>query len=122
MIKFNPINLDEKFALITEHWSPRVIAQMNDYHFKLVKIKGEFTWHSHMDTDEVFIVLEGSLDILFRDGKVSLNPGEMFVVLKGIEHKPYAASQCRLMLVEPAGTVNTGEAGGELTVVGDTWI
>ncbi len=117
-----PINLQSKFALISEHWSPRIIAQMNNYHFKLVKIQGEFVWHRHADTDEVFIVLDGSMDIHLRDGIVTLTAGEMFVVPKGTEHKPYAASECKLMLVEPTGTVNTGEAGGARTVKDDVWI
>lgn len=122
VMKYTPVNLRDKFALFSERWSPKIIAQMNNYHFKLVKIQGEFTWHSHSATDEAFIVLEGSMEIHFRDDKVSLSAGEMFVVPKGTEHKPYADSECRVMLVEPAGTVNTGEAGGELTAANDTWI
>jgi len=117
-----PINFQSKFALFSEHWSPKIIAQLNDYYLKLVKIQGEFIWHSHADTDEVFIVLDGSMDINFRDGKVTLNPGETFVVPKGIEHKPYAASECKLMVIEPAGTINTGDAGGELTAEDGIWI
>lgn len=117
-----PVNLQSKFALFSEHWSPKIIAQMNNYHFKLVKIQGEFVWHSHADTDEVFIVLDGSMDIHFRDGKVTLTTGEMFVVSKGTEHKPYAAIECKLMLVEPTGTINTGDAGGELTAEDGVWI
>jgi len=117
-----PINFQNKFALFSEHWSPKIIAQMNDYHFKLVKIQGEFVWHSHADTDEVFIVLDGAMEIHFRDGKVSLTSGEMFVVPKGIEHQPYAASECKVLLVEPAGTINTGDAGGELTADNNAWI
>jgi mannose-6-phosphate isomerase-like protein (cupin superfamily) len=116
------INLQEKFALFSERWSPRVIAQMNDYQFKLVKIQGEFVWHSHPETDEVFIVFDGSMEIQFRDGKVTLSAGEMFVVPRGIEHMPYAASECKVMLAEPAGTVNTGDSGGDLTVENDVWI
>jgi mannose-6-phosphate isomerase-like protein (cupin superfamily) len=116
------INLQEKFALFSERWSPRVIAQMNDYQFKLVKIQGEFVWHSHPETDEVFIVFDGSMEIQFRDGNVTLSAGEMFVVPRGIEHRPYAASECKVMLVEPAGTVNTGDSGGDLTVENDVWI
>jgi mannose-6-phosphate isomerase-like protein (cupin superfamily) len=117
-----PVNLQSKFALFSEHWSPKIIAQMNNYHFKLVKIQGEFVWHSHADTDEVFIVLDGSMDIHFRDSKVNLTTGEMFVVSKGTEHKPYAAIECKLMLVEPTGTINTGDAGGELTAEDGVWI
>jgi mannose-6-phosphate isomerase-like protein (cupin superfamily) len=115
------IKLKQKLALISEHWSPKIIAQMNDYHFKLAKVKGEFVWHNYADTDEVFIVLEGNLDIELRDGVVTLNKGEMFVVPQGIEHKPVAKEECHVMLVEPAGTVNTGDVSGELTAA-EEWI
>ena len=117
-----PINLLEKFTQFSEHWSPRIIAEMNDYQFKLVKIQDEFTWHDHQDTDEVFLVIAGSMSIEFRDGKVDLEAGEMFVVPKGIEHKPYAKDECKIMLIEPRGVTNTGEAGGELTAQGDLWV
>lgn len=116
------INLDEKFSKFSDHWSPRVIAEMNDYQFKLVKVKSEFVWHNHPDTDEVFIVIEGILDIEFRDGKVTLESGEMFVIAKGVEHKPVAKSECKIMLVEPKGVVNTGESGGDLTAQSDVWV
>jgi mannose-6-phosphate isomerase-like protein (cupin superfamily) len=116
------INFSEKFNKIDEHWSPRVIAEMNDYQFKLAKVQGEFVWHSHPDTDEVFIVVDGVLEIEFRDGKVRLQAGEMFVVPKGIEHKPVAEHECQIMLVEPKGTVNTGESSGALTAQNDVWI
>jgi mannose-6-phosphate isomerase-like protein (cupin superfamily) len=95
---------------------------MNDYHFKLVKFKGDFVWHKHVDTDEVFIVLEGEMSIEFRDGRADLKAGEIFVVPKGVEHKPQAGKECKIMLVEPAGTVNTGDAGGDLTAKDDVWI
>lgn len=95
---------------------------MNDYHFKLVKLKGDFVWHSHDDTDEVFIVLDGEMSIELRDGKVDLKAGEMFVVPKGVEHKPLAESECKIMLVEPVGTVNTGNTGGEMTADNDIWV
>ncbi len=116
------INFNEKFARFSEHWSPRIIAQMNDYHFKLVKLQGEFVWHSHAETDEVFIVLEGELTIAFRDGAVTLHPGEMVVVPHGVEHKPHAEQECKVLLVELAGTVNTGDAGGEMTAPNDRWV
>lgn len=118
----NAINLQNKLARFSDHWSPKIIAQMNDYHFKLVKFQGDFVWHRHEDTDEVFIVLEGEMSIEFRDGKVDLKSGEMFVVPKGTEHKPFAELECKVMLVEPVGTVNTGDAGGALTAEGDAWI
>ncbi len=114
-------NFAEKLAQFGERWSPKIIAQMNDYHFKLVKIQGEFVWHSHADTDEVFIVLDGEVTIHFRDGAVTVGAGEMFVVPRGVEHKPVAARECRMMLVEPAGTLNTGDARSELTAK-DEWI
>src|SRR5512143_1875691 len=107
-MSYQPINFQEKLQKFSEHWSPRIIAQLNDYHFKLAKVQGEFIWHDHPETDEVFIVVKGSLDILFRDGKVLLSEGEMFVVPKGVEHKPVAGNECHILLIEPAGTVNTG--------------
>ncbi len=119
---YHPVNFQRKFGLFSKQWSPKIIAQLNNYHFKLAKIQGEFIWHSHADTDEVFIVLDGTMDIHFRDGKVTLGAGEMFVVPKGTEHKPSAANECKLMLVEPAGTINTGDAGGERTAEDGVWI
>jgi mannose-6-phosphate isomerase-like protein (cupin superfamily) len=119
---YSAINFEEKFVKFSEHWSPKIIAQMNDYHFKLVKFRGEFVWHSHAETDEVFIALDGEMSIEFRDGMVALKAGEMFVVPKGVEHKPFAANECKIMLIEPAGTVNTGDAGGDLTADDDVWI
>ena len=121
-MKYMPVNLEDKLAKFSDHWSPRIIAQMNNYHFKLVKFQGEFIWHSHYDTDEVFIVLDGEMTIEFRDGKVELKTGELFVVPKKVDHKPRAEKECRIMLVEPAGTVNTGDAGGNLTAKDDIWI
>ncbi|UCH20822.1 MAG: cupin domain-containing protein [Deltaproteobacteria bacterium] len=121
-MEFCPINLQEKLAKFSEHWSPKIIAQMNNYYFKLVKFRGEFIWHSHADTDEVFITLDGEMSIEFRDGKVDLKSGEMFVVPKGVEHKPFAEKECKIMLVEPAGTINTGDAGGDLTAQDNVWI
>jgi mannose-6-phosphate isomerase-like protein (cupin superfamily) len=108
--------------LFSEHWSPKVIAEMNDYQFKLVKIKGKFTWHSHADTDETFIVLEGSMGIQFRDRTVQLSEGEMCVVPRGEEQKPFADEECKVLLVEPRGVVNTGETRGELTADNDVWV
>jgi len=121
-LKFDAINLNEKLAMFSEHWKPKNIAQMNDYYFKVAKIKGEFIWHKHDDTDEVFIVLDGEMTIEFRDGSVLLQSGEMFVVPKGVEHKPIAENESSIMLVESAGTINTGDAGGEMTVVHTDWI
>ena len=106
-VTLNTINLKEKFSMFSKYWSPHVIAEMNDYQFKLAKIKGEFIWHEHDDTDEVFIVIEGSMNIEFQDGIVDLSEGEMFVVPKGVSHKPFAENECKIMLVEPKGTINT---------------
>ena len=119
---YHAINFSNKFAKIDEYWSPRIVARMNDYHLKLVKIQGEFVWHSHSVTDEVFIVLDGEMAIEFRDGTVTLRTGEMYVVPKGVEHKPIAKQECRILLVEPAGTINTGNAGGTLTAPDDVWV
>jgi mannose-6-phosphate isomerase-like protein (cupin superfamily) len=119
---YQPINLSEKLSKFSEQWSPRIIAQMNDYHFKLAKLQGEFLWHNHPETDEVFIVLQGQLEIQFRDGQVILKEGEMFVVPKGKEHKPVAEQECHIMLVEPAGTLNTGDVVSERTAANDVWI
>lgn len=119
---YQPINLEEKLKKFSEHWSPKIIARMNNYHFKLAKLQGKFVWHDHKETDEVFIVLNGKLDIFFRDGKVTLKEGEMFIVPKGVEHKPVAETECHIMLIEPAGTVNTGEVTSELTATEDVWI
>jgi mannose-6-phosphate isomerase-like protein (cupin superfamily) len=122
-MNYSSINLQEKLTKITEHWSPKIIAQLNDYHLKLAKVQGEFVWHDHPDTDEVFIVVKGHLDILFRDGKVSLNEGDIFVVPKGVEHKPVAEQECHILLIEPAGLVNTGSAtDSKLTAPNDVWI
>jgi mannose-6-phosphate isomerase-like protein (cupin superfamily) len=119
---YSAINFAQKYALFTEQWAPKVIAQMNDYQFKVVKIEGDFIWHSHADTDETFIVLEGQLRIDFRDGAVLIGQGEMFVVPKGTEHKPYARQEVKLLLIEPCGVLNTGDEGGERTAVNDVWI
>ena len=116
------INLKKKFSKFTDLWSPKVIAEMNDYQFKLVKIKGDFVWHNHEDTDEVFIVINGSMHIEFKDKTVNLSSGEMFVVQKGVDHKPYAEHECEVMIVEPKGVVNTGDSKGDLTAPNDSWI
>lgn len=121
-MNLKPINFQEKLSQFTDQWSPKIIARMNNYHFKLVKLQGDFVWHAHDDTDEVFIVLDGEMSIEFREGKVDLKAGEMVVVPKDAEHKPIAEKECKVMLVEPAGTVNTGNAGGERTAKDDVWI
>ena len=119
---YEAINFQEKLSKFSEHWSPKIIAQMNDYHFKLAKVRGEFVWHDHPETDEVFMVVKGRLVIHFRDGKVTLNEGEMYVVAKSVEHKPVAEDECHILLIEPAGTVNTGDIVSEKTAPNDVWI
>jgi mannose-6-phosphate isomerase-like protein (cupin superfamily) len=119
---YQAINLQQKLSLIREQWSPRVIAELNDYQFKVVRIEGEFIWHDHPETDEAFLVLEGELRIDFRDGAVRLGPGELFVVPRGVEHKPFAEREVKLLLVEPRGVLNTGHAGGQRTAENDVWI
>jgi mannose-6-phosphate isomerase-like protein (cupin superfamily) len=117
-----PVDLADKLALFSEHWSPKVVARLNDYEIKLVKLKGEFVWHDHADTDELFLVLEGRLTIQLRDPderSVVLGPGQLYVVPRAVEHCPVADGDVAAMLIEPAGTVNTGDAGGDLTAVHD---
>ena len=116
------INLREKLTKFSEHWSPRVVAEMNDYQFKLAKLQGEFVWHSHADTDEVFIVIDGSMTLEFRDKTIPLVAGEMYVVPKGVEHRPVAPQECCVMLVEPRGVINTGDAGGVYTAQNNVWV
>ena len=117
-----PINLLSKFDQFSDHWSPKVIAEMNDYQFKLVKIEGAFVQHDHKETDEVFIVIEGSMHIELSDKTVELHQGEMAVVPRGQPHRPFATEECKVLLVEPRGTVNTGDAGGKQTAENDVWI
>jgi mannose-6-phosphate isomerase-like protein (cupin superfamily) len=116
------INLKEKLSKFSDHWSPKVIAEMNDYQFKLVKIEGDFVWHNHGDTDEFFLVIEGEMKIEFKDETVILKEGEIFVVPKGVEHKPYAEEECKIMIVEPRGVINTGDAESNLKASNDVWI
>ena len=122
MTQRQSINLQDKLGRITETWQPRVIAEMNDYQFKVVKLHGDFVWHSHADTDETFIVLDGELRIDFRDGPLTLRAGELYVVPRGVEHKPYAEREVQVMLIEPRGVLNTGDQGGERTAENDRWI
>jgi mannose-6-phosphate isomerase-like protein (cupin superfamily) len=116
------INFNKKFKLFGEQWKPKVIAEMNDYQFKIVRLEGDFVWHDHKDTDETFIVLEGVLRIDFRDGAVHLSAGEMLVVPKGVEHKPFAEREVKVLLIEPRGVLNTGHEVGERTAENDVWI
>jgi mannose-6-phosphate isomerase-like protein (cupin superfamily) len=104
------INLANKLAGFSDYWSPRTVAQLNASDVMVVKVKGEFVWHKHDDTDDFFLVLKGSLDIQMRDRTVTLGPGEMFIVPKGVEHRPVAKDEVHLLLIEPTGTPNTGDA------------
>jgi mannose-6-phosphate isomerase-like protein (cupin superfamily) len=119
---YRPINFAQKFGLFTEQWQPKVVAEMNDYQFKIVRLEGDFIWHDHRDTDETFIVLDGELRIDFRDGAVTVGSGEMFVVPRGVQHKPYAEKEARVMIIEPRGVLNTGHKAGERTARNDAWI
>ena len=121
-MSYSSISLQKKLGLLKEFWSPRVIAEMNDYQFKVAKLKGDFIWHDHPETDETFIVLEGTLRIEFPDGAVTIGPGELYVVPKGVRHKPCADEEVSLMLIEPRGVVNTGHEGGERTAANDVWL
>ncbi|MGP4843858.1 cupin domain-containing protein [Marinobacter sp. 1Y8] len=121
-MNYQSVNFKHKLSLFEEHWTPKVIAEMNDYQFKVVKIQGDFVWHQHEATDETFIVLEGSLRIDFRDGHVDLSEGEMYVVPKGVEHKPFAEQEAKVLLIEPKGVLNTGDEGGGSAAENDVWI
>ena len=118
----NKVNLAEKFALFSEYWTPKIIAELNDYQIKIVKVEGDFVWHDHSDTDEFFFVIEGTLFIEFENKTMELNTGELYVVPKGVQHRPYALEECKVMLIEPRGVVNTGEAESNLTASNDVWI
>ena len=113
------VDIADKLSMFSEHWSPKVVARLNDYEVKVVKIRGEFVWHTHEDTDELFLVVHGILTIQLRDGNVVLEPGQMFVVPRGVEHCPIAEGEVHAVLVEPTGVVNTGNAGGPLTATYD---
>lgn len=116
------INLEQKFALFNEHWTPKIITELNDYQIKIVKVEGDFVWHNHSDTDEFFLVIDGTLFIEFESETMELNAGELYVVPQGIQHRPYALEECKVMLIEPRGVINTGEASSELTATNDVWI
>ncbi len=118
----NKINFKNKYQKFSKLWSPRIIAEINDYQFKLAKIKGEFIWHNHTHTDETFIVMEGNMIIKFRDGEVSLSEGEMYVVPKGVDHKPVAKHECKILVIEPKGVVNTGDEIDDLTINEELWV
>ena len=110
------VNLDQKFAQFSDYWSPKVVGELNGQHIRLVKLQGEFVWHHHENEDELFLVLKGQLTMQFRDREVMINPGEFIIVPKGVEHKPIAAEEVHVMLLEPASTLNTGDVMNERTV------
>lgn len=116
------VNIDEKFSKIDALHSYKIIARMNNYYFKLVRMKREFIWHKHSETDEVFMVIDGNLQIDLRDERLQIKKGEMVVIPKGVEHKPCSTQECRILLIEPADTVNTGDAGGDLTDTTFDWV
>jgi mannose-6-phosphate isomerase-like protein (cupin superfamily) len=119
---YEAINLREKCRLISGLWQPRVIAELNDYQFKVVRVEGDFVWHDHPDTDEAFLVLDGALRIDLPGGSVQISEGELFVVPKGLRHKPYAEAEASVLVIEPRGVPNTGSAGGDRTAEQDIWI
>ena len=116
------INLKSKFQKFTDQWSPKVIEEMNNYQFKLVKIENDFTWHKHDDTDETFLVIEGKMGIEFEDQTVELSEGEMIVIPKGKKHKPYADKEAKIMIIEPKGVTNTGDVTNDFTAENDQWV
>jgi len=114
-VDYNPVDIADKLSLFSEQWAPKVVARLNDYEIKVVKLEGEFVWHTHEDTDELFLVTSGRLTIQMRDGNVTLEPGQLFVVPSGVEHCPLTEGEAHVVLIEPAGVVNTGDAGGHFT-------
>jgi len=114
-VDYRPVDIAKKLSLFSEQWAPKVVARMNDYEIKVVKLEGEFVWHTHDDTDELFLVTSGKLTIQMRDGNVTLGPGQLFVVPSGVEHCPLTEGESHVVLIEPAGVVNTGDAGGHFT-------
>jgi mannose-6-phosphate isomerase-like protein (cupin superfamily) len=104
------VNVEAKLTMFSDHWSPKIVASFNNHDVMVVKVHGEFIWHSHPDTDDFFLVIKGNLTIQLRDGDVHLGPGDLYVVPKGVEHRPVAAEEAHLLLIEPAGTPNTGDA------------
>lgn len=115
------VSLADKLSTFDERWSPKIVGELNGQHVKVVKLEGEFVWHGHEDEDELFLVVEGSLSIEFRDGEVALEAGEMLIVPRGVEHRPVAREEVHVLLFEPASTLNTGETGGDLTADAE-WI
>ena len=121
-MNLTPTDIDQKFSLFTEQWSPKVIGRINNYLVKIGKLEGDFVWHTHVDTDELFLVHKGELRIDMREGSVLLSKGQMFVVPKGVEHRPHADEECEVIMLEPETTVNTGDNPGDMTVSELEWI
>lgn len=117
-----PVDINEKFSLFTEQWSPKVIGKINNYLVKIGKLQGDFVWHTHEETDELFMVNKGTLRVDFRDGPVFVKEGQMFIVLKGIEHRTHADEECELIMFEPETTLNTGNVENDMTVPELEWI
>ncbi|MBX9977937.1 MAG: cupin domain-containing protein [Alphaproteobacteria bacterium] len=120
--KYHAINFMDKFSKFNETWTPKILGRFDDYYLKAAKMAGEFVWHSHKDADELFIVVSGTLKIMFRDGDVMLSAGDCFIVPRGIEHKPVADGNVCCLLIEKAGTLNTGDQGGDKTVSDEEWL
>jgi mannose-6-phosphate isomerase-like protein (cupin superfamily) len=118
-VTYIPVDIVEKLRRVSDRWSPETVARLNDYEIKVVKLAGEFVWHTHQDTDELFLVISGQLTIQMRDGNVTLGPGQLFVVPRGVEHCPLTLGEVHAVLIEPLGVVNTGDTGGSLTAVPD---
>jgi len=116
------INFEDKFSKFSEQWKPKVVAEMNNYQFKLTRIQGEFVWHDHKETDETFIVIDGEMRIEFRDKTIYLKTGEMCVVPKGKEHRPVAENECKIMVIEPSGVINTGDTESDMKAENNIWI
>ncbi|HLE13346.1 MAG TPA: cupin domain-containing protein [Anaerolineales bacterium] len=119
---FRKVNLNEKFSLFSEHWSPKIVAELNGQHLKLVKLQGEFIWHRHAAEDELFLVVKGRLTIQLRDGEIVLEAGEFAVVPAGVEHRPQAEEEAHVLLLEPVATLNTGNVTDERTILHPDWI
>jgi len=121
-MQLKPVCISEKLEMFKDQWSPKIIAQVNDHHLKVVKFQGDFVWHKHDNTDEIFLVVSGTMRMDLRDGPVIVNAGELIVIPREVEHKPYAAKECHVLVIEQEGTANTGNAGGSRTAPGDQWI
>jgi mannose-6-phosphate isomerase-like protein (cupin superfamily) len=121
-VTYRPVDIEHELSQVSEAWSPKTVAQLNDYEIKVVKLNGEFTWHTHQNTDELFLAIKGQLTIQMRECNVTLEPGQLFVVPHGVEHCPIAVGEVHALLIEPTGVVNTGDADGPLTAARDDFL